>query len=134
MDKETVVEMILTKDRIESGKTLVEKLDERGLLPGVVFWLYYPDLQQYKLILADVDVVDEGPKEIYRRIQEILWSFKKEIGDLSLTEIVFAKTDMPIVALLRKTIQTGPGIGGLRFTNNVIDGTVIEDAYIYRLN
>ena len=44
----------------------------------------------------------------------------------------FSVPDAPVVALLRTAIRTGPGISGIRFKNNVIDGTLIEDAYIYR--
>jgi hypothetical protein len=38
-----------------------------------------------------------------------------------------------LVQLLRPVIGTGPGICGIRLTQNVIDGVLIEDAYIYRL-
>jgi hypothetical protein len=43
------------------------------------------------------------------------------------------KDNDPIVVLLRKAISTGPGIAGVRFTNNSVNGTFIDDAYIYRL-
>ena len=38
-----------------------------------------------------------------------------------------------MVRLLRKVIKTGRKVSGIRFTNNVINGTVIDDAYIYLL-
>jgi hypothetical protein len=38
-----------------------------------------------------------------------------------------------MITLLRVALRTGPGIGGIRFSSNVINGTLIEDAYIYRL-
>jgi hypothetical protein len=38
-----------------------------------------------------------------------------------------------MVASLRSAVRTRPGIDGIRVTNNVINGLVIEDAYIYRL-
>jgi hypothetical protein len=34
---------------------------------------------------------------------------------------------------LRTAIRTDSGINGIRFSNNSINGTVIEDAYIYRI-
>jgi hypothetical protein len=43
------------------------------------------------------------------------------------------KDNDPLVLLLRKAIVTGPGISGIRFTSNSVNGTFIDDAYIYRL-
>jgi hypothetical protein len=37
------------------------------------------------------------------------------------------------VALLRKAVSTGPGISGVRITNNAVNGRIIDDAYIYRV-
>jgi hypothetical protein len=36
---------------------------------------------------------------------------------------------------MRTAIQTGPGTGvsGIRFTQNMVNNVLIEDAYIYRL-
>jgi hypothetical protein len=80
-----------------------------------------------------VKVRKQGPKEVYRQIQKILTKFPKEISGLSLDDVEVAKTDAPVIALLRMALHTGPKIGGIRFKNNVIDGILIEDAYIYRL-
>jgi hypothetical protein len=129
-----MVETALTKEMIEPGATRVGKLDERGLQPDAALWLYSPDLQQWKLLIAEVKVGKKGPKEVYRQIQKILSESAEEIGELSLDDVALAKPDAPIIALLRVAVQTGPGISGIRFKNNVVNGTLIEDAYIYRLN
>ncbi len=47
--------------------------------------------------------------------------------------IVLSPKDDPI-ALVAKMIRTGPGLSGIRFTKNVINNKLIEDAYIYRIN
>jgi hypothetical protein len=129
-----MVEAILTKEMIETGATLVQKLDERGLQPDAALWLYFSDVQQWKLVIAEVKVGNEGPKGVYRRIQQILVEFADEIAELSLDDVVLTKPDAPIIALLRIAIRTGLGISGIRFKNNVINGVLIEDTYIYRLN
>jgi hypothetical protein len=129
-----MVETTLTKEMIETGATLVRKLDERGLQPDAALWLYFPDVQQWKLVIAEVKVGKKGPKEVYRQIQKVLTESADEIAELSLDDVALAKPDAPIVALLRVAIRTGPGISGIRFKNNVINGTLIEDVYIYRLS
>ena len=129
-----MVETSLTKEMIDSGAKLIGRLDECSVRPDAAFWFYFPDTQEWKLVLAEVKVGTQGPKEVYREIQEVLSKFSKDIGDLSLDNIALSKMDAPIVSLLRIAMRTGPGISGIRFKNNVINGTVIEDAYIYRLN
>ena len=119
---------------IDSGAKLIRKLDKRSVRHDAAFWFYYPDTQEWKLVLAEVKVDKQGTKEVYREIQTVLSKFSQYIGDLSLDNIAVSKMDAPIVSLLRIAIRTGPGISGIRFRNNVINGTVIEDAYIYRLN
>ena len=128
-----MVNSTLTKEMIESGKALIVKLDDSNVQPDAAFWFYFPDIQEWKLVLAEVNVGKQGPKQVYRKIQTIISRFSDELGELSLDHITLAKPDAPIVKLLRVAIRTGAGISGIRFKNNVINGTVIEDAYIYRL-
>ncbi|MDD2736879.1 MAG: hypothetical protein PHF56_23340 [Desulfuromonadaceae bacterium] len=128
-----MVAMTLTKEMIEAGSALVRKLDERGIQPNAAFWFYFSDINKWKLVLAEVNLGAEGPKQIYKNIQETIHANKADLVELSLEDITLAKPDAPFVALLRMAIRTGPGISGIRFSNNVINGTVIEDAYIYRI-
>jgi hypothetical protein len=134
MDSKTMVETNLTKEMIDAGTVLIRKLDEHRLNPNAAFWLYDSEGQRWKFVIAESDVATLGPKEVYRKIQHILSDSADEIAGLSLEDISLAKLDAPIIALLRVGIQTGPGISGIRFKNNVINGTLIEDAFIYRLN
>lgn len=128
-----MVNSSLSKAMIESGAKLIQKLDERSVRPDAAFWLYSPDIQQWKLIFAEIKVGTVGPKEIYKKIQETISSLGDELQEISLDDIALTEPEAPIVALLRVAIRTGPGISGIRFTRNVINGTLIEDAYIYRL-
>jgi hypothetical protein len=128
-----MVAMTLTKEMIEAGAILVKKLDESGINPDAAFWFYFSDINQWKLVIAEIKLGDEGPKQLYKRIQETIHAHQAELGEVSLEDVTLAKPDSPVVTLLRLAIRTGPGISGIRFTNNVINGTVIEDAYIYRI-
>ena len=70
MGEKEMVETSLTPELIEAGANLVRKLDERGLAPDAAFWLYFPELQAWKLVLAAVKVGQVGPREVYREVQE----------------------------------------------------------------
>jgi hypothetical protein len=126
-----MVETNLTKELIDAGAKLVEKLDKKGLAPDAAFWLYSPDEQMWKLVLVEATLAKKGPKAAYSAIQKILAS-EKELGTLRLDDLVLEKPDARIVELIRKALRTGSKITGVRFKNNVIDGTLIDDAYIYR--
>jgi len=129
-----MVEAHLTKEMIDAGAALVRKLDERGIQPDAALWLYFPDLQTWKLVIAQVKVGSEGPKQLYRQIQELMGELPQQMHEISLDDVTLSKPDAPVISLLRTAIHTGPGVTGIRFKDNVIDGTVIEDAFIYRLN
>ena len=79
-----MVATTLTKEMIEAGANLVKKLDEKGVQPDAAFWFYFPDIQQWKLVLAEVKLGSEGPRGIYRRIQDVLSQSKEELKELSL--------------------------------------------------
>src|SRR5258706_2310279 len=102
----------LRQELIDAGAALVRKLDESGLQPDAAFWFYFPDAQAWKLVLAEVKVGRDGPKEVYRRIQRLLGKEPKQFGALSLDDVTLAKPDAPLVNLLRTTLRTGPGISG----------------------
>ena len=128
-----MVDEYLTIEMIKNGATLIGKLDESSFQPDAALWFYFPDIQQWKLLIADEKVGQTGPKKLYQKINQILTKFNDQIEDITLDDIVLVKTDAPIIKLLRVAIKTGPGISGVRFQKNVINGVLIEDSYIYRL-
>lgn len=128
-----MVETNLTRELIDAGARLVKKLDERGLAPDAAFWLYSPEKQAWKLLLVEAKLVKEGPRAAYSEVQKILGRYAEEFGDLRLDDLVLEKPDARIVELIRKVVRTGPGLTGIRFKENVVDGTLIDDAYIYRM-
>jgi hypothetical protein len=127
-----MVETNLTKELIDGGARLVKKLDERGLAPDAAFWLYSPEEQTWKLLLAEVKLAKKGPKAAYSEIQKILAKYAKELENIKLDDLVFEKPDARIVELIRKAMRTRSAVSGIRFKNNVVDGTLIDDAYVYR--
>jgi hypothetical protein len=124
----------LRQDLIDTGAALVQRLDDAGAQPDAALWLYEPEVKTWKLVLAEAKAAKQGPKEAYRQIQKILATMPEEQRKvLALEDIAIANPDSPVISLLRLAVKTGPGISGIRFRNNVINGTLIDDAYIYRL-
>jgi ferritin-like metal-binding protein YciE len=127
-----MVEATLTKELIEEGARLVRKLDERGMAPDAAFWLYSPEEQTWKLLLAEVKLAKKGPKAAYSEIQKILAKHAQELENIRLDDLVLERPNSRIVELIRKMVRTGSAISGVHLKNNVVDGTLIDDAYVYR--
>ncbi|MFI0416568.1 MAG: hypothetical protein ACH255_20820 [Candidatus Thiodiazotropha sp.] len=122
----------LTEELIKAGEALLKEADASNFKIDAALWFYFADQEAWKLLLHIKEVEKEGPKHIYNRLQKLLVKAKiKE--DLPLSEIALSKPKAPLLNLLKIAVRTGPGISGIRFTGNVINGQLIPDAYIYRL-
>ncbi len=134
MAEELVVTELLSDSMIEVGKRLVERLDESNSDVQAAFWLFLPDEKRWKLIIVSRLVQKDGPRQFYKRIVEA----NKKADELelvvSLNDVGVADTSNTLVNLLNVDITTGDGISGIRFAGNTINGTFIDDTYIYRIN
>jgi len=128
-----MVKTQLTPELIEEGRALIEGLDSAGVSPDAALWFFFQDIGAWKLLLTEVKVGAWSPRGLYRAVQKTLRSLRGQVTHLSLEDIALAKPDAPVVRLLGQAVAVRPGTGGIRLTRNVIDGTLIEDAHIYRL-
>jgi hypothetical protein len=133
MAKEILVREILSNEMINAGLKIIERLDTENAQLTSAFWLYNEEDRGWKLILASPLVTDLGPREYYRKVINAnnLASEDEEI--LSTHDIAVTNTADKIVQLLKCAIKS-EGISGIRFSRNAINGSFIEDAYIYRSN
>ncbi len=116
---------------IEGARKLIEALDKAGFPVGSAFWFYNPDSEEWRLFISSPEVDKKGPLRAYKTIQPVL----KQLPEVTfgIDNIAAVGTKAPLVSLMRSAIKTGPGTSGIRLTRNVINGTLIEDAYVYRL-
>ena len=127
MDKTALVEKY-----IEDGKKLITGLDEKGFRLDAALWFYLTDSDEWRLLLASPFVEKEGPRKSYNVIQSVLEGLSPPSA-ISLKDISIVSPNYNLIQLLKIAIRTGPGISDIRFTRNVINNTLIEDAYIYRI-
>lgn len=127
MDKTVLVE----KD-IQEGKRLIEALDKADFQAEAAMWFYLTDSDEWRLLIASPFVEKNGPKKAYSFIQSVLAQLSPS-SEIPLKDISVLSPKDQLISLLRTAIRTGPGISGIRFTRNVINNRLIEDAYIYRI-
>ena len=127
MDKTVLVE----RD-IQEGKDLVEALDKTEFKVDASLWFYSSDSDEWRLLIASPFVEENGPRKSYGFIRSVLAQPSPPSG-ISLKNVSVLSPNNQLIQLLKTAISTGPGIAGIRFTRNVINNTLIEDAYIYRI-
>ena len=127
MDKTTLVEKY-----IDDGKVLLEAIDKEEHKIDAALWFFNSEHERWRLVIASPYVKKEGPKKMYQHIQKILKKLNKKV-DISLEDIQVMKPNEKLINSIRSVIRTGPGIKNIRFSNNVINNELIEDAYIYRM-
>ena len=134
MAKEVVVRELLLEPMIEAGKRLIERLDESDSDVQAAFWMFFPDEKCWKLIIASESVEHDGPRQFYKRVVEANKKADESESVVSLHDVGATDTSDTFVNLLKMAISTGDEISGIRFSRNTINGTFIEDSYIYRIN
>ena len=133
MAEETVVKEILTQEMIQAGAELTRRLDEAHLEVRAALWLYMPDKNLWRFVVASPAVRQDGPKKVYQQIQTILSKMSDKTWKIPLHDISVVEDSDPLIALLRTSMSTEDGISGIRFSRDTISGHFIEDAYIYRM-
>jgi hypothetical protein len=121
----------LSQPLIDAGRALVEELDKRNEEVDAAFWFLFSDTRDWKLVLSLPAAIKKGPRESYKAVQKAMQ--KLNVTAFGLDRVAIARLDTHLIKLMRTAVRTGKSLSGIRFTNNVINGVVIEDAYIYRL-
>lgn len=133
MVEEVVVKEALTNEMIEAGAELTRCLDGAHFAVSASLWSYLPDSNSWRLIIASSVAKISGPRKAYRKIQSVLNKIRDEEPTITLSNISVVEPKDRLVTLLKFAIKTVPGISGIRFSRNAIDGQFIEDVYVYRL-
>ena len=128
-----MVASALVDRKIERGRRLIKKLDDSRFPVTAAFWYYFPEAEQWRLVVASPTVDSQGRRAAYAEIHKIQRRGVR-LPPLSVSEITAVSPRDPLVKLLSSAIRTRPGIAGIAFSGNVINGVYIEDAYIYRLS
>lgn len=127
MDKTTLV-----KDDISEGKKLIKNLDSTGFKVNSALWFFATDLNEWRFVLASDYLNKHGLKEAYSFIRKELEEIS--LTNISLNNIAIVGNNDELIKLLRHEIKTDDrDILEIRFTRNVINGTMIEDTVIYRI-
>jgi len=128
---QVVVTKGFAEDMKTTGEELLRALDKEGFQVVSCFWLYFPEAETWRLVIVSPEVRQQGPTKVYEFIRGVV---SKMAVQISLQDVGVLDPSDELADLMRRVVKTGTGISGIRFANNVINGRLIEDAYIYRMN
>jgi len=121
----------LTHEYIAAGKDLVETLVREKVVITAAVWYYYKDQGNWRLMLELPK--HSGFKSGYKLLRRILPKTTIAKSVLIMSDLEVAGHRNPRLEALRAGFSTGMTISGARLRNNIVDGELIEDAYVYRL-
>lgn len=125
---------ILVEEDINSGKKIIQYLDGKGLVIRVALWLYNSDSNRWHLVISIPEMEDIGSTELYLKIINYLKEMNEDDElDVNINDIKLIPYTSNLVTILKMGIGTDDGISSIRFQNNMINGHLIEDAFIYRV-
>ncbi len=124
----------LTKKMTESGKRFVELLIENGSTPKAAFWIYNPEADSWILLLGHVNGIDDDDAKFNGLVTTIHGANRLELPELEVGDIGLAQAQAPILELLNSVVNTGDDTLGINFSQEEINGTVIDGVFLYRMN
>jgi hypothetical protein len=108
-----MVKVDLTNEMIDAGRQLLEVLDRH---------------------VASPDVRVRGPRAAYRKVEALARKLPRSAELFGPGDLTLLRDNDPLVVALGRAFPKRPRISGIRLTASAVSGTVIDDAYIYRLS
>jgi hypothetical protein len=134
MVTEMVVKESLSNEMIAAGEELTHRLDGAKFIVSASLWFYIPETNVWRFIIGSPEVRINGPKKAYKQVQAVISKMPDNQPKIQLKDLTVIDSNDPLLSLLRVATKTGDdAISSIRFTHNVINGVLIEDAYIYRI-
>lgn len=127
-------EEALVESQITDTISFVRSLEIQGDKPSTVIWYYFPDDDEWRLLLAGPSFDQLLPKDVpraYLRVAEAL--SKAEVTSLTIGKVKVIKTDYPLLNATRVLIGTPPDVMiRAHFKDNQVNGTFIKEMLVLR--
>jgi hypothetical protein len=128
-----VVTDTLTDAMVQVGGEMIQSLEAAGFPVRAAFWWYLPQSEVWRLMIATPVVSQLGATEAYRRIHGIVDRIPSDGAKIRMNDVSVIEDNSHLVSLLRNAVKPSRKASGIRLFQNVINGVMIDDAYIYRL-
>lgn len=109
----------------------MEALDRSNLSASVALWLYSPEYEDWRFVLASRRLDAAEPSEAYGLVHNALAA-----AGISLERtpsLLILKMSDPFIRALRRTFAKAKSVEGMRLGSQLIGDRFIEDALVYRI-
>ncbi len=117
-----------------AGESLIKRLDETDAKVQAAFWLLDAEEKTWTLTIVSPLVETEGPRNYYKRINDINESASPDEEVIALHDISVSDTDNRIVKAIRCSVLGDAKLENNRLGRNTLGGVYIEDMYLYRMD
>jgi hypothetical protein len=121
----------LVSTDVEMGSELLKVLDEAAFPVTAAAWIYCQDVDEWRLVIRTPKV----EKDLQGALRELAAALDAK-GDLrtrlDLSRVKLVPPKDKVLAAMASMVRVD-GISNIRFSRNVINGVLIDDALIYRL-
>jgi hypothetical protein len=126
-----MADAILVNSDIDAGRDLVRILDEASFPITGAAWIYFPDLEEWRLVVR----TPKAAGNLHEALLEVARALDAK-GDLrkriDLARVKLVPPGDRMLEAIGKVMKVD-GLGAVRFSRNVVNGIYIDDALIYRL-
>lgn len=134
MAKELFVTQWFSDEMLLAGEALIKRLDESGAKVAAAFWILDAEEKTWILTLVSPLVKSEGPRNYYKRIDDLNATAKPDEIVIALHDIDVSDTDNGIVKAIKRSVLGNAVLGNNRLGKNILGGVYIEDMYLYRMD
>jgi hypothetical protein len=122
---------VLVDTDVEMGRELLRILDETNFPVTAAAWIFFPDIEEWRLIIR----TPKAEKNLQQALLELAVALDQR-GDLrkrlDLSRVKLVPPKDKMLAAMGSVVRV-EGTSNIRFSRNVINGVLIDDALIYRL-
>lgn len=134
MAKEIFITQWFSDEMLLAGEALIKRLDDADAKVAAAFWILDAEEKSWKLTIVSPLVEIEGPRNYYKRIDDINASVNPDEGVIALHDIDASDTDNRIVKAIKRSVLGNATLGNNRLGRNNLGGVHIEDMYLYRMD
>ncbi len=134
MAKEIFITQWFSDEMLLAGNALIKRLDESNAKVAAAFWILEDKEKNWELTIVSPLVESEGPRNYYKRINDINDSVKADEGVVSLHDIRVSNTNDRIVKAIKNSVLGNAILGDNRLGRNFLGGVYFEDMYLYRMD
>jgi hypothetical protein len=128
-----MVKREFTTEMIAAGRRLLELLDRHKFPTCAAFWFYFDEAARWRFVVASPEVRTRGSIAAYRKIRALVRKIPEAHEIFGPSNLTALEDDDRLIVALRRANSRGPKLGGRRITGEAVNGTLIDDAYIYRV-